>query len=78
MKVTFEKRIYHIEDGEDVYEVTELIKHPNKEYDHRRIINVAKYMKLDDLPGGSGFHYHVTTDELMERIKETLNQNKDE
>ena len=39
MKITFEKRIYNIEDGDDVYKLTEIIKHPIEEYDYRHIVD---------------------------------------
>jgi hypothetical protein len=28
MEITFEKRTYNIKDGDDVYELVEIIKHP--------------------------------------------------
>jgi hypothetical protein len=33
MKITFDKRVYNIEDGEDKYDVTHIVKHPIKEYE---------------------------------------------
>ena len=74
MKITFEKRIYHIEDGEDIYELVEIIKHPIEEYNCRHIMDrVFKYNpKLD------GFAYDKPSEEIVEKLHNCINQNKDD
>ena len=79
MTITFEKRIYNIKDGDDVYELVEIIKHPIKEYDYRHITDrVLKYNKSTDYPECSGFAYDEPSEELLEKLHNCINQNKDE
>ena len=78
MRITFEKRIYHIEDGEDIYELVEIIKHSLEEYNYRHFCDrVSKYNDSDD-PSFSGFGYFEPSEELLKRLHNCINQNKDE
>jgi len=79
MIITFEKRIYNIKDGDDVYELVEIIKHPIKEYNYRHITDrVLKYNESTDYPECSGFAYDEPSEELLEKLHNCINQNKDE
>ena len=79
MTITFEKRIYNIKDGDDVYELVEIIKHPIKEYNYRHIIDrVLKYNESTDYPEYSEFAYDEPSKELLEKLHNCINQNKDD
>lgn len=71
MEITFEKRIYNIKDGDDVYELVEIIKHPIKEYNYRHITD--RVLKYND-----GFTYDEPSEEILEKLHNCINQNKDE
>jgi len=71
MTITFEKRIYNIKDGDDVYELVEIIKHPIKEYNYRHITD--RVLKYND-----GFTYDEPSEEILEKLHNCINQNKDE
>ena len=71
MEITFEKRIYNIKDGDDVYELVEIIKHPLKEYNYRHITD--RVLKYND-----GFTYDEPSEEILEKLHNCINQNKDE
>tara|TARA_R110000737_G_C14307650_1_gene437227 strand:+ start:64 stop:288 length:225 start_codon:yes stop_codon:yes gene_type:complete len=74
MEITFEERIYNIKDGDDVYELVEIIKHPIEEYNYRHITDrVLKYNEYND-----GFTYDEPSEELLEKLHNCINQNKDE
>lgn len=78
MKITFEKRIYNIEYGDDVYELIEIIKHPIEEYNYRHIAGVLKYKEYTDYPECSGFAYEKLSDEMLDRLQNCINQKEDE
>lgn len=71
MTITFEKRIYNIKDGDDVYELVEIIKHPIKEYNYRHITD--RVLKYND-----GFTYDEPSEEILEKLHNCINQNKDD
>lgn len=78
MKITFEKRIYNIEDGDDVYKLTEIIKHPIEEYDYRHIADgVLKYKEYTDYPECNGFVIEELPKEILDKLQNCINQNKD-
>lgn len=70
MKITFDKRVYYIEDGEDKYEVTHIVKHPNKEYDTDSYF-FNKYETFDD-PEMNGYWVFGPSAELKNKIKEYI------
>ena len=79
MEITFEKRIYNIKDGDDVYELVEIIKHPINEYNYRHITDrVLKYNESTDYPECSGFAYDEPSEELLEKLHNCINQNKED
>ena len=79
MEITFEKRTYNIKDGDDVYEVVEIIKHNIEKYNYRHMMSrVCKYRECDDYPECSGFEYYEPSEELIEKLNKLLNQNKDD
>jgi len=80
MEITFEKRTYNIKDGDDVYELVEIIKHDIEEYNYRHITDrVLKYKKFDEFESHlDGFTYDEPSEELLEKLHNLINQNKDE
>jgi hypothetical protein len=70
MKITFEKRVYNIEDGEERYEITRIIKSPDKKY-NKTYSSFLKYEK-SDFYCASGFHYFEPSDELISKIKNQI------
>jgi hypothetical protein len=73
MEITFDKRTYNIKDGDDTYEVNHIIKHPLEGYPTNGFY-VTKFIESSDVPEASGFHYFEPSDELLERIKETVRE----
>jgi hypothetical protein len=78
MEVTFEKRTYQIKDGDDIYEVFEIIKHSIEEYNYRHISRVCNYTECDDYPECSGFKYYEPSEELLKKINNLINQTNNE
>ena len=76
-KITFEKRIYHIEIDGDTYEVTCVLKHPIEEYNHKHISSVLKHKTFAE-PQLNGFYHHVASEEITNEILKLLNLDKDE
>jgi len=75
MEITFEKRIYNIKDGDGLYEIVEIIKHPIEEYNSRHFIDrITRYNDSDD-PLFSGFCYFEPSEELLEKLHNCINQN---
>ena len=66
---TFEKRVYNIEDGIDKYEVTRIVKHPRPEYDDSYFYSIYRE---HEIPEASGYWYFEPSDELIVRIKKTI------
>ena len=79
MKITFEKRIYNIKDGDDVYELVEIIKHPIKEYNYRHITDrVLKYKEYGDDSMLDVFTYDEPSEELLEKLHNLIKENKED
>lgn len=79
MEITFEKRTYNIKDGDDVYEIVEIVKHPIEEYNYRHIIDrVLKYKEYTDYPKLDGFAYDEPSEELLEKLHNLINQNNND
>tara|TARA_R100000908_G_scaffold47763_2_gene23622 strand:+ start:734 stop:1000 length:267 start_codon:yes stop_codon:yes gene_type:complete len=76
-KITFEKRVYHIEIDGDTYEVTCIFKHDIEEYDYKHIASVLKYETFAE-PQLNGFYRHVASEEITNEILKLLNLDKDE
>ena len=70
MEITFEKRVYNIKDGEETYEITHIVKHPNEEYNNTYSY-FLKYEK-SEFYCASGFYYFGPTDELSTKIKNLI------
>jgi hypothetical protein len=66
---TFEKKVYNIEDGIDKYEVTRIVKHPHSEYDDSYFYSIYREYEI---PESSGYWCFEPSDELMVRIKKTI------
>lgn len=66
MKITFEKRVYNIKDGEETYEITYIVKHPNEEYSN----TYSRFLKYEksEIYCASGFYYFEPSDELKSKI----------
>lgn len=73
MEITFDKRIYNIQDGDNLYEVTHVVKHPNEAYnnDYYNVLIYREYPEPDML-NMSGFWYMEPSAELMDKIKEIV------
>lgn len=52
MNLKFDKRTYHIQDGENTYEVVHVVKHPNPEYDDD---SYFFYISKEDVEGNKYF-----------------------
>jgi hypothetical protein len=79
MEITFEKRVYHIKDGDDEYQITEIIKHDIEKFNYRHIADpILKYKKYADTPECDGFAYIEASEKLLEKLQNCINQNKDE
>ncbi len=69
MNVTFEKRIYHIEDGEDKYEVDRVVKHPSVEYGNSYYFREYREYEIREL---SGYYAFTPSEELKTRLIITI------
>ena len=69
MNITFEKRIYHIEDGEDKYEVDRVIKHPSMEYSNSYYFLEYREFEIREL---SGYYVFIPSEELKTRLIKTI------
>lgn len=72
MKITFDKRTYHIEDGGETYEVVHIVKYPIKEYATDSYF-IYKYKKSENFRM-NGFWYFEPSDELILKIKELIKE----
>lgn len=69
MNITFEKRIYHIEDDADKYEVTYIRKHPIVEYSNYYIFLEYREYEIREL---SGFYAFTPSEELKTKLIKTI------
>jgi len=70
MKITFDKRTYRIEDGDENYEVVHIVKHPIKEYDNDTYY-IYIFKDYED-PKLAGYWYFEPSDDLVAKIKKTV------
>ncbi len=66
-----DKRTYHIEDGDNKYEVIHVIKHPNTEYDDSYSFHIYREYYH---PGMSGYWCFEPSPELENEIKEFIRE----
>ena len=74
MKITFDKRTYNIEDGDNKYEVIHIVRHPIPEYDDDTYY-VHEYRDFGGEMIGhatGGFFAFKPSEELLNKIKETV------
>jgi len=69
MNITFEKRIYHIEDGTDKYEVMYVRKHPITEYSNYYSFLEYREYEIREL---TGYYAFTPSEELKTRLIKTI------